>query len=63
MWDMLTWNPFQSRAPVPSWPGPRWEETFVPVFEVAETKDSFLKSDLPGMKESVAIEADDKAKA
>jgi HSP20 family molecular chaperone IbpA len=63
MWDMLTWNPFQSQAPIPSWPEPRWEDPFVPVFEVAETKDRFqFKSDLPGMKESAAIETDDKAK-
>jgi HSP20 family protein len=63
MWDMHTWNSFQFRAPVPSWLGPRGKEPFVPVFEVLETKDSFqFKSDLPGMKEFVAIEVDDKAK-
>lgn len=39
IWDMLTWNPFPSHARIPSWQGPRWEETLVPVFEVAETKD------------------------
>ena len=48
---LLRWDPF--REMTPSWfTQPSSEATFLPAFEVKESKDSFLfKADLPGMKE------------
>ena len=51
MRELMQWSPFQP-ATLPSIFG-RYEATFVPAFEVKETKDSFqFKADLPGMKDS-----------
>jgi HSP20 family protein len=50
--EMMRWDPFQAVTRTP-FIGPGFERTFVPAFEVKETKDSFLfKADLPGIKES-----------
>ncbi|TMQ13129.1 MAG: Hsp20/alpha crystallin family protein [Deltaproteobacteria bacterium] len=47
----LRWDPF--REMTPSWFGaPPVDTTFMPPFEVKETKDTFLfRADLPGMNE------------
>jgi len=50
MREFLHWDPFQEirRVAVPELPA----YTFVPAFEVRETKDSYVfKADLPGIKE------------
>ena len=48
MRDMLRWDPFREMAP--AFP-PFEAESFIPSFDVTETKDSFLfKADLPGVK-------------
>ncbi len=49
MRDLLRWDPFREMAPV--W-GNEAVTTFVPAFEIKETKDSYLfKADVPGVKE------------
>ncbi|HET9988217.1 MAG TPA: Hsp20/alpha crystallin family protein [Kofleriaceae bacterium] len=52
MRDMMRWDPFNLQATMPSWFEPTEMTTFVPAFEVKETKDSFqFSADLPGIKE------------
>lgn len=49
--DLFRWDPFQEMAP--NWPNVDWRgATFVPAFEVKETKDAYLfKADVPGIRE------------
>ena len=47
--EMMRWDPFLAVTRA----RPELERTFVPAFEVKETKDSFqFKADLPGIKEA-----------
>ena len=47
--ELMGWDPFGEMAPLVH----RLPETFVPSFEVKETKDSYVfKADVPGVKES-----------
>jgi HSP20 family protein len=49
MRDLLAWDPFREMAPYRTPP----LSTFMPTFEVKETKDGYVfKADVPGMKES-----------
>jgi HSP20 family protein len=49
MRELMNWDPFREMAPFARQP----VSTFVPAFEVKETKDAYLfKADLPGVKES-----------
>ncbi len=49
MRDLMRWDPFAEMTPR-LWRGP--EVSFVPAFDVRETKDGYLfKADLPGFKE------------
>jgi len=45
---LLRWDPYQETAP-----STRQGDTFLPAFEVKETKDSYVfKADMPGVKDS-----------
>lgn len=51
MRDLLRWDPFREMAPI--WSGEeRAAGSYIPTFEVKETKDGFVfKADVPGVKE------------
>lgn len=52
MREMLRWDPFRELAPS-GWEGRLAGGTFIPQFDVKETKDGYLfRADLPGVKES-----------
>lgn len=47
--DLMNWDPFREMVPF----APQIPATFVPSFEIKETKDGYLfKADIPGVKES-----------
>jgi HSP20 family protein len=48
--DFFGWDPF--REMTPAWPRAEAAPTYVPSFDVKETKESFLfKADIPGIKD------------
>ena len=49
MRDLMTWDPFREMTPF----APPMPQSFMPSFDVKETKDSYIfKADVPGVKDS-----------
>jgi HSP20 family protein len=52
MQELMNWDPFEMMSPWLAGAGRQVPSTFIPAFEVKETKDSFIfKADLPGVDE------------
>src|SRR5687767_6368530 len=50
MREVMQWDPFRTEQPMAY--GAAEEQTYVPTFDVKETKDGYLfKADLPGIKQ------------